>query len=50
LRASAASLVKTTAAVTVSSPKAHTRRIRQEAKVVRSINFPVPVSLLITGS
>jgi hypothetical protein len=42
--------VKTTAAVTVTSPKAHARSTREEAKVVRSINFPVPVSVLITGS
>jgi len=35
--------------VTVTNPKAQTR-IREEAKVVRSMNFPVPISVLITGS
>jgi hypothetical protein len=39
-----------TAVVTVNSPKTQTRRIREEAMVVRSINFPVPISALITGS
>ncbi len=38
------------AVVTVTSPNAETRKTREEAKVVRSINFPVPISVLITGS
>jgi hypothetical protein len=36
--------------VKVMSPRAHTRNAREEAKVVRSIYFPVPISVLITGS
>jgi hypothetical protein len=36
--------------VMVTSPKTQTRRTRAEAKVVRSIDFPVPISALITGS
>ena len=44
------SLVKTTAAVSVTSPKTQTRNTREEAKFVRSMNFPVPISILITGS
>jgi hypothetical protein len=39
-----------TAAVTVTSPKTPTRKRREEVKVVRSMNFPVPISVLITGS
>jgi hypothetical protein len=31
-------------------PENATRRTREEAKVVRSIYFPVPISILITGS
>jgi hypothetical protein len=34
-------VVNTAAAVRVTSPKAETRRTREEAKVVRSMNFPV---------
>jgi hypothetical protein len=34
----------------VMSPRAHTRNAREEAKVVRSIYFPVPISVLITGA
>jgi hypothetical protein len=43
-------VVKMTAVVMVTSPKTQTRRTREEAKVVRSIDFPVPISVLITGS
>jgi len=43
-------LVKVTAVVIVTRPKTQTRRTREEAKVVRSMNFPVPISVLITGS
>jgi hypothetical protein len=39
-----------TAAEIVTSPKTQTRKMREEAKVVRSMNFPVPISALITGS
>jgi hypothetical protein len=35
-----------TAAVVVTTPKMQARRIREEAKVVRSMNFPVPISIL----
>jgi len=35
---------------TVTSPKTQTRKTREEPKVVRSMNFPVPISVLITGS
>jgi len=34
----------------VASPKAQARITREEAKVVRSINFPVPNFSFITGS
>jgi hypothetical protein len=37
--------VKTIAAVVAASPRAHTRRTCEDAKVVRSINFPVPFSV-----
>jgi hypothetical protein len=40
------SVVKMTAAAVVASPKMQARKIREEAKVVRSINFPVPISVL----
>jgi len=36
--------------VTVTSPKTQTRTRREQAKVLRSMNFPVPISVLITGS
>jgi hypothetical protein len=36
--------------VTVTSPKTQTRKTREEANLVRSMNFPVPISVLITGS
>jgi hypothetical protein len=36
--------------VKVASPRTQTRKVREEAKVVRSIYFPVPISILITGS
>jgi len=49
-RASALSLLKMIAVVTVTSPRTQTRNVREEAKVVRSIYFPVPISVLITGS
>jgi hypothetical protein len=39
-------VVKMTAAAVVASPKMQARKIREEAKVVRSINFPVPISVL----
>ena len=39
-------MVKITAADVVTSPKMHARKIREETKVVRSINFPVPMSVL----
>jgi hypothetical protein len=42
--------VKMIAVVTVASPSTHTRKTREETKVVRSMNFPVPISVLITGS
>jgi hypothetical protein len=35
-----------TAAAVVTTPKMQARRIREEAKVVRSMNFPVPISIL----
>ena len=35
-----------TPAVTVTSPKMQARNTREEAKVVRSMNFPVPMSVL----
>jgi hypothetical protein len=35
-----------TPAVTVTSPKMQARNTREEAKVVRSMNFPVPMSAL----
>jgi hypothetical protein len=38
------------AVVTVTSPKTQTRKAREEANLVRSMNFPVPISVLITGS
>jgi hypothetical protein len=38
------------AVVKVTSPRTQARKLREEAKVVRSIYFPVPISLLITGS
>jgi hypothetical protein len=34
----------------VNNAKTLARRTREEAKVVRSMNFPVPISVLITGS
>jgi hypothetical protein len=34
----------------VAKPSTQTRKTCEEAKVVRSINFPVPISVLITGS
>jgi hypothetical protein len=43
-------VVKMIAVVIVASPRTHTRNTREEAKVVRSMNFPVPISVLITGS
>jgi hypothetical protein len=30
---------------TVTSPKTQPRRTREESKVVRSMNFPVPISV-----
>jgi hypothetical protein len=36
--------------VKVANPRTQTRNAREEAKVVRSIYFPVPISILITGS
>jgi hypothetical protein len=42
--------VKTAAEAIVANPKTQTRTLREEAKVVRSIDFPVPISVLITGS
>ena len=50
LGASALSLLINIAVVTVTSPSAQTRSAREEAKVVRSIYFPVPISILIIGS
>jgi hypothetical protein len=38
-------VVQAIAAVAAPSPRAHTRNEREEAKVVRSINFPVPFSV-----
>ncbi len=38
------------AVVRVTSPRTQTRNVREEAKFVRSIYFPVPISILITGS
>jgi hypothetical protein len=38
------------AVVKVTSARTQTRNVREEAKVVRSIYFPVPISILITGS
>jgi hypothetical protein len=38
--------VKMTAVVTVTSPKTQARKTREEPKVVRSMNFPVPMSAL----
>jgi hypothetical protein len=38
------------ALVKVTSPRMQTRKLREEAKVVRSIYFPIPISILITGS
>jgi hypothetical protein len=35
--------------VTATNPKNPARKTREEAKVVRSMNFPVPISALITG-
>jgi hypothetical protein len=35
-------MVKVTAVVTATNPKQQTRKTREEAKVVRSMNFPVP--------
>jgi hypothetical protein len=43
-------VVKVTAGVTATNPKKQTRKACEEAKVVRSMNFPVPISALITGS
>jgi len=42
--------VNMTAVEAATSPKTQTRKAREEANVVRSINFPVPISVLITGS
>jgi hypothetical protein len=42
--------VKITAVVMVMSPKTQTRKPREAAKDLRSIDFPVPISVLITGS
>ena len=36
--------------VTVTSPKTQTRTRCEQAKVLQSMNFPVPISVLITGS
>jgi hypothetical protein len=43
-------VVKVTAVVAATNPKKQTRKMCEEAKVVRSMNFPVPISVLITGS
>jgi hypothetical protein len=38
-------VVQTLAVARVASPRMHTRRAREEAEVVRSINFPVRIAL-----
>ena len=58
LRVCALGLMTITTAILISSESAEARRykhrrhhvVREEAKVVRSIYFPVPISVLITGS
>jgi hypothetical protein len=39
-----------TAAVTATNPKEQARRRREVTRLLRSMNYPVPFSVLITGS
>jgi hypothetical protein len=44
------SVVKVTAVMTAENPKKQTRKVCEVTKLVRSMNFPVLFSVLITAS